>query len=103
MSTDDQMQSRAMRLSLVMGFVMLVLKMSAYLLTGSAAILGDAAESVVHVAAVVFAAYSLWLAAQPAATATARSPSSPQASRAASSCWPPSSSSMSPSAAGSAG
>jgi cation diffusion facilitator family transporter len=66
MSTDDQMQSRAMRLSLVMGFVMLVLKMSAYLLTGSAAILGDAAESVVHVAAVVFAAYSLWLAAQPA-------------------------------------
>lgn len=45
---------------------MLVLKMGAYLLTGSAAILGDAAESVVHVAAVVFATYSLWLSGQPA-------------------------------------
>lgn len=66
MSTNDRTQTQAMRLSLVMGFVMLVLKMSAYLLTGSAAILGDAAESVVHVAAVLFAAYSLWLAAQPA-------------------------------------
>ncbi len=55
-----------MRLSLAVGFIMLAIKMGAYLLTGSAAILGDAAESVVHVAAVVFAAYSLWLAAQPA-------------------------------------
>jgi divalent metal cation (Fe/Co/Zn/Cd) transporter len=58
--------SFAMRLSLITGFVMLVLKMGAYLLTGSAAILGDAAESVVHVAAVIFATYSLWLAKQPA-------------------------------------
>lgn len=55
-----------MRLSLVIGFVMLVLKMGAYMLTGSAAILGDAAESVVHVAAVMFAAFSLWLAEKPA-------------------------------------
>jgi cation diffusion facilitator family transporter len=59
-------ESRAMRLSLAAGFLMLVLKMSAYLLTGSAAILGDAAESVVHVAAVIFATYSLWFASQPA-------------------------------------
>jgi cation diffusion facilitator family transporter len=66
MSAPDQAQTRAMRLSLAVGFIMLVIKMGAYLLTGSAAILGDAAESVVHVAAVVFAAYSLWLAAQPA-------------------------------------
>ena len=58
-------ESRAMRLSLAAGFLMLVLKMSAYLLTGSAAILGDAAESVVHVAAVIFATYRLWFAAQP--------------------------------------
>lgn len=55
-----------MRTSLFVGFLMLVLKMSAYALTGSAAILGDAAESIVHVAAVVFASYSLWLAQQPA-------------------------------------
>ncbi|MDZ4286415.1 MAG: cation diffusion facilitator family transporter [Prosthecobacter sp.] len=57
---------RAMALSLAAGFVMLVLKVSAYLLTGSAAILGDAAESVVHIIAVAFAAFSVWLAEQPA-------------------------------------
>ena len=56
----------AMRLSLIAGFVMLVLKVGAYVFTGSAAILGDAAESVVHVAAVVFAAYSLNLVGKPA-------------------------------------
>ncbi len=66
MSIPSNIPGRAMRLSLAVGFLMLVLKMSAYMLTGSAAILGDAAESVVHVAAVIFAAYSLWLAAQPA-------------------------------------
>lgn len=56
----------AMRLSLWTGFAMMVAKIGAYLLTGSAAILGDAAESVIHIAAVTFAAYSLWLAEQPA-------------------------------------
>jgi cation diffusion facilitator family transporter len=55
-----------MKLSLIAGFVMLVLKTGAYLLTGSAAILGDAAESVVHVAAVIFATFSLYLASKPA-------------------------------------
>jgi len=58
--------TRAMRLSLAVGFLMLVLKVSAYVLTGSAAILGDAAESVVHVAAVMFAAFSLGLLHKPA-------------------------------------
>ena len=55
-----------MRLSLWTGFLMLGIKMGAYLLTGSAAILGDAAESVVHVGAVMFASFSLWLAEKPA-------------------------------------
>ena len=55
-----------MTLSLVIGLLMFVMKMSAYLLTGSAAILSDAAESVVHVAAVVFASYSLNLSYKPA-------------------------------------
>lgn len=55
-----------MRLSLVIGVLMLVMKVGGYLLTGSAAILSDAAESVVHVAAVAFASYSLWLAYKPA-------------------------------------
>lgn len=56
----------AMTLSLVIGTLMFVMKVSAYLLTGSAAILSDAAESVVHVAAVFFAAYSLRLSYKPA-------------------------------------
>jgi cation diffusion facilitator family transporter len=56
----------AMTLSLVIGLLMFVMKVGAYLLTGSAAILSDAAESVVHVAAVIFAAYSLRLSQQPA-------------------------------------
>lgn len=55
-----------MMLSLVIGTLMFFMKTSAYLLTGSAAILSDAAESVVHVAAVFFAAYSLRLSYKPA-------------------------------------
>lgn len=56
----------AMRLSLATGFLMLVIKVGAYVLTGSAAVLGDAAESVVHVAAVMFASFSLGLRHKPA-------------------------------------
>src|SRR4249920_1588802 len=67
---DDPQNSRpqrfAMRLSLGVGFFMLASKIAAYWLTGSAAILSDAAESVVHVVAVSFAAYSLWLSVKPA-------------------------------------
>jgi divalent metal cation (Fe/Co/Zn/Cd) transporter len=46
----------AMRLSLAAGFFMLGTKVLAYGMTGSAAILAYAAESVVHVVAVSFAA-----------------------------------------------
>src|SRR5579863_6978573 len=56
----------AMGLSLAAGFFMLGTKVLAYGTTGSAAILSDAAESVVHVVAVSFAAYSLWLSRKPA-------------------------------------
>lgn len=59
-------QNFAIRLSLAVGVLMLIGKWYAYLLTGSAAILSDAAESVVHIVAVAFAAYSLWLSYQPA-------------------------------------
>ena len=55
----------AMRFSLAAGFFMLVAKGLAFGMTGSAAILADAAESVVHVVAVSFAAYSLWLSRKP--------------------------------------
>lgn len=57
---------RAMRLSLVIGVAMLVGKCVAYVLTGSAAILSDAAESVIHVVAVAFAAFALSLSTRPA-------------------------------------
>jgi cation diffusion facilitator family transporter len=63
---DRKALSFAMTLSLVIGLLMFVMKVGAYLLTGSAAILSDAAESIVHVAAVIFAAYSLKLSYKPA-------------------------------------
>jgi Co/Zn/Cd efflux system component len=55
----------AMRISLIVGLVMLAGKVTAYWMTHSAAILSDAAESVVHVIAVAFAAFSLRLSAKP--------------------------------------
>jgi len=57
----------AMRMSVAVGVVMLVGKTIAYFVTGSAAILSDFAESVVHVIAVAFAAFSLRLSTKPAA------------------------------------
>jgi cation diffusion facilitator family transporter len=56
----------AMRLSLAVGVLMLLGKTTAYYVTGSAAILSDFAESVVHVIAVAFAAFSLRLSVKPA-------------------------------------
>ena len=56
----------AMRMSLAVGVVMLLGKSVAYYMTGSAAILSDFAESVVHVIAVAFAAFSLRLSTKPA-------------------------------------
>lgn len=56
----------AMNLSLAIGVVMLVGKVTAYLLTHSTAIFSDAAESTVHVIAVAFAAFSLRLSMKPA-------------------------------------
>lgn len=55
-----------MNWSLGIGFAMLVGKVGAWFLTGSAAILSDAAESVIHVIAVAFAAFSLRLSMRPA-------------------------------------
>jgi cation diffusion facilitator family transporter len=56
----------AMHLSLAIGVFMLLGKVAAYLLTHSTAIFSDAAESVVHVLAVAFPAFSLELSAKPA-------------------------------------
>jgi cation diffusion facilitator family transporter len=56
----------AMRLSLAVGVLLLVGKVGAWWHTGSSAIFADAAESVIHVAAVGFAAFSLRLSQRPA-------------------------------------
>jgi len=61
-------RSAVMRLSLLASFLMLSGKLTAYGLTGSAAMLSDAAESVVHLIATALAAFSLWYAARPADT-----------------------------------
>lgn len=63
---DVRAQQLAIWLSLGIGVLMFLGKTVAYYLTGSAAIFSDAAESVVHVAAVGFAAFSLWLSLKPA-------------------------------------
>jgi cation diffusion facilitator family transporter len=60
------LRKRAALISLSIGGVMLVIKMSAYFLTHSAAILSDALESVVHVAATAMAMYSVLVSARPA-------------------------------------
>lgn len=56
---------RASWLSFWVGVLMLGIKSAAWWLTRSSAILSDAAESVVHVAAVAFVVYSLRLAQKP--------------------------------------
>jgi cation diffusion facilitator family transporter len=55
-----------MRLSLILGFAMLIGKTAAFFLTHSSAIFSDAAESVIHVIAVGFASFSLRLSTRPA-------------------------------------
>lgn len=60
-----RLQRQAMNISLGVGLAMLALKWYAYRLTGSAVVLSDALESVVHVAAVGFAWYSMKISLRP--------------------------------------
>jgi len=53
-SADARHLKFGMRLSLSVGFFMLIIKIYAFAITGSAAILSDAAESVVHMFAISF-------------------------------------------------
>ncbi|MCB1181175.1 MAG: cation transporter [Chlamydiia bacterium] len=64
--SDKKKMNRAMRISFCVGIFMLVMKTYAYFITDSSAILSDAAESIVHVFAVGFAVYSMWLSLKPA-------------------------------------
>lgn len=56
---------RAMRWSLGVSVLMLVGKVGAFWVTGSAAILSDAMESVIHIVATGLAAWSAWYASLP--------------------------------------
>jgi cation diffusion facilitator family transporter len=56
----------AAAVSVGVSIALLAVKFAAYYITGSAAVFSDALESVVNVLASGFAAYSLWLAHQPA-------------------------------------
>lgn len=66
MTTEKSAQMFAIRLSFSFGILMLVIKWYAYYLTGSTAILSDAAESIIHVIGVGFAVFSIWYSFQPA-------------------------------------
>jgi len=63
---DKSTQMFAIRLSFAFGILMLGIKWYAYYLTGSTAILSDAAESIIHIIGVGFAVFSLWYSFQPA-------------------------------------
>lgn len=63
---EEGVRLRAGLISLTIGVVLLGVKYVAYLLTGSAAVLSDALESIVNVVAAVFALGSLVFAGRPA-------------------------------------
>lgn len=56
---------KAIRIVLIAGAVIMLLKFVAFFVTHSNAILSDALESIINVVAGAFAYYSLWLAAKP--------------------------------------
>lgn len=66
MATDFEEQKRVMNISLWVAVVLLAAKVTAAVMTGSAAIYSDAAESVVHLLAVCFAVWALRFAHKPA-------------------------------------
>lgn len=62
---NNQLKKKAAILSLSVGLAMFIFKVAAYIITGSAAIFSDAAESVVHVMATGMALFSIILSAKP--------------------------------------
>lgn len=65
-NSNYQLKRKTAILSLLIGFTMLIAKFAAYLITGSAAIFSDAAESVVHILATGMALFSIILSNKPA-------------------------------------
>src|SRR5262245_31181481 len=65
-SLEHAARLRAGRLSLAGGVAVLAAKLGAWWITGSTAVLSDALESFVNVAAAAMLLWSLWVSAQPA-------------------------------------
>lgn len=63
---DNASKKRAAILSVVVSIVLLSMKLAAYALTGSAAILSDALESIINVVASGFALFSIYVSSLPA-------------------------------------
>ena len=68
MARDDRTRVRAALVSLVVGLLLLGVKYLAYRWTGSAAVLSDALESIVNIAAAAFALGGILFAGRPADT-----------------------------------
>jgi len=64
-SGEHQLRRRAILASVIVGIFLLAVKFLAAKITGSAAILSDALESIINVVASLFAFYSIVLSAQP--------------------------------------
>lgn len=64
-SVSNSEMNWAMRISCIAGILLLFVKLYAYWITKSTAILSDCSESVIHVFAVGFATFSMWLSLQP--------------------------------------
>ncbi|HGY91184.1 MAG TPA: cation transporter [Planctomycetes bacterium] len=62
---NHRIQKRAATISVVVGVLLLLTKTLAWTITGSSAVLSDAAESIINVAASIFAFASIRLAAEP--------------------------------------
>lgn len=65
LTNEPKLRRRAILASVIVGIILLVVKFLAAALTGSAAILSDALESIINVVASLFAFYSIVLSAQP--------------------------------------
>jgi len=63
---NNYQKKKAAYISLAIGFLMFIGKITAYLITGSAAIFSDALESIVHIFATGMALYSIYISSKPA-------------------------------------
>ncbi|WP_413559609.1 cation diffusion facilitator family transporter [Bdellovibrio sp. HCB209] len=62
----DKIRNKAAWVSAIASFLIFAMKVVAYRMTGSAAVLSDALESIVNVIASLVALYVIWFSAQPA-------------------------------------